>query len=611
MPNQRSRIRFWMMAVVVAGVATAAGLAAGRPATETATPFTPRDAAYAPATTPDDLIEVFAENFDDGDPHGWHAVDLTAQPNYWHQTTWDNGDGARGVMWCGTTFDNPSADGYGNNWIDYLYKDVTLPAGSVFMDYTMQYDMENGWDYLYVEISADGGQSWTLLSSYTGSTYLAYLVLTNDLSAWAGQSVRVRFRFQSDVSVSDEDGLIDTSGAVHIDSISITGVGMDDFEVDQGDWANPPYGIGGGPDHPDLTYRLVEVPFCTPTDECTEQRWTWVGYVEEEPHEFPISPDGNIMMGIESPVLDIPTVPPGGMLCSLQFLVHVELPFEGSLFYRFAVACPPVDEGGMWRDFNELYYGTVGDFYLFSRSISSLLTPGAEHLQIRLYAEEAPWFTGYPQPESRSPSPMFDEVALLVDSAVATFMQGVTLAQEDGDAVLRWTTQVTSDCDGFHVYRAAGQAGSFVRLTTAPVTAATGGDGGVTQQYEFRDTSVLPGVAYAYELAAVFPGEEVRFGPYYLEIPTRSWLAQNSPNPFNPATTIRFSLAQDSQVKLTIFDPRGLAVRHLVDQEQLAGPHAVQWDGRDDTGRALGSGVYFYRLDTESQSVMRKMVLVK
>ncbi|MBD3163347.1 MAG: hypothetical protein GF346_12780 [Candidatus Eisenbacteria bacterium] len=81
------------------------------------------------------------------------------------------------------------------------------------------------------------------------------------------------------------------------------------------------------------------------------------------------------------------------------------------------------------------------------------------------------------------------------------------------------------------------------------------------------------------------------------EIPLRYALEQNRPNPFRPATAIRYSLPQAGPVRLEIFDVGGRLVRTLVDDpHREAGRHRVGWDGRDDAGRSARAGIYFYRL---------------
>ena len=88
-------------------------------------------------------------------------------------------------------------------------------------------------------------------------------------------------------------------------------------------------------------------------------------------------------------------------------------------------------------------------------------------------------------------------------------------------------------------------------------------------------------------------------------------LHPNHPNPFNPSTTIRYELAAAGDVRLRVFDAAGRLVRTLVDAREGAGAHDVVFDGRDDAGRPMASGVYFYRLDAGSATQTRKMVLLK
>ena len=83
-------------------------------------------------------------------------------------------------------------------------------------------------------------------------------------------------------------------------------------------------------------------------------------------------------------------------------------------------------------------------------------------------------------------------------------------------------------------------------------------------------------------------------------------LAQNYPNPFNPSTTISYSIPSRSSVKLSVFDIIGKEVARLVDETQSAGHHTITFDGS-----RLASGVYFYRLETNSTVAMRKMTLMK
>jgi hypothetical protein len=88
-------------------------------------------------------------------------------------------------------------------------------------------------------------------------------------------------------------------------------------------------------------------------------------------------------------------------------------------------------------------------------------------------------------------------------------------------------------------------------------------------------------------------------------------LRQNHPNPFNPTTSISFSLNGVTDVTLRILDVTGAVVRSLLDGRQVAGEHSVAWDGTNDAGMSVSSGVYFYRLEGNGVTETRKMTLLK
>jgi len=88
-------------------------------------------------------------------------------------------------------------------------------------------------------------------------------------------------------------------------------------------------------------------------------------------------------------------------------------------------------------------------------------------------------------------------------------------------------------------------------------------------------------------------------------------LYQNVPNPFNPLTTIRYYLPRRSRVTLEIYDISGRVISSLVDEEQDRGHYAKEWNGLDDKGSLVASGVYFYRLIAGKEIISRKMLLVR
>lgn len=93
--------------------------------------------------------------------------------------------------------------------------------------------------------------------------------------------------------------------------------------------------------------------------------------------------------------------------------------------------------------------------------------------------------------------------------------------------------------------------------------------------------------------------------------PDRFALSQNYPNPFNPITFIDFSLPKSALVRVEVFNVLGQSVRTLLDSERRAGLHTVAWDGTNDQGTAVASGVYIYRINAGGLHASKKMLLVR
>lgn len=96
-----------------------------------------------------------------------------------------------------------------------------------------------------------------------------------------------------------------------------------------------------------------------------------------------------------------------------------------------------------------------------------------------------------------------------------------------------------------------------------------------------------------------------------LEIPSHYYLSQNYPNPFNPSTTIKYGLLKRSKIKIIIYDILGHEIRKLVNGELNAGQHQVVWNGKNQSGQNVSSGVYYYRMQTEEFTSFKKMLYLK
>lgn len=97
------------------------------------------------------------------------------------------------------------------------------------------------------------------------------------------------------------------------------------------------------------------------------------------------------------------------------------------------------------------------------------------------------------------------------------------------------------------------------------------------------------------------------------EIPETFSLSQNSPNPFNPQTTIQYDVpvGYTEYVRINVYDLRGALVRTLVDNVVIHGYHSVVWDGTDKTGKKVSSGIYIYQLQAGEFTKSNKMILMR
>lgn len=94
-------------------------------------------------------------------------------------------------------------------------------------------------------------------------------------------------------------------------------------------------------------------------------------------------------------------------------------------------------------------------------------------------------------------------------------------------------------------------------------------------------------------------------------IPMNFKMEQNFPNPFNPSTTIRYSISEDAKVKIIIFNTNGEQITTLVNEKLSAGEHEIIWNGTNSSGTRVPTGVYFYQLFSNQKSETKKMLLLQ
>jgi hypothetical protein len=189
---------------------------------------------------------------------------------------------------------------------------------------------------------------------------------------------------------------------------------------------------------------------------------------------------------------------------------------------------------------------------------------------------------------------------------VATELKSYYTEHDGTDVVLHWEMSDIDPGVTFEVLRTDVANGDVVTL-----------DGSTIEREElsftFRDDTVEPGKTYIYDVFAADGGERrSMFRTERITVaPIETALMQNHPNPFNPTTTIRYDLAKKGHVSLVVYDVRGSVVRVLEDRSIPAGSHEATWNGRDEQGLPVASGIYFYRLVAPGFRDTRKMVLLK
>lgn len=194
----------------------------------------------------------------------------------------------------------------------------------------------------------------------------------------------------------------------------------------------------------------------------------------------------------------------------------------------------------------------------------------------------------------------------LPDQYVATLLKSYAATPKEAAIELTWTLSILDEGIRFAVYRAAGEGADFVEISAADVS-RTG------LAFTFVDGSVAGGESYRYRVAYVAGGTtHVLFETETIRTPELPLtLYQNFPNPFNPATTIRYYLPGADRVRLQVFDASGKLVATLVDAQQQKGSHTAEWKGANASGAQVRSGVYFCRLATRAQTLTHKMVLLR
>jgi len=207
----------------------------------------------------------------------------------------------------------------------------------------------------------------------------------------------------------------------------------------------------------------------------------------------------------------------------------------------------------------------------------------------------------------------FGQVHCIERQSTPVELSAFNVFTEPGKVILKWVTQSETENLGFHIYRCESIDGEKKLITDKMIAGAINSQS--RHEYEWVDTQIEDNKVYYYWLADVSTAGDVQFSQARKAIgiakPTDYFISQNYPNPFNPTTSIKYSLKEDGRVKLAIFNIRGQLVRNLVDAKQTAGLYNFQWDGKDENGTVVPSGVYLYTIHVNEYKMTKKMSLTK
>ncbi|NIM19155.1 MAG: hypothetical protein GTO51_02105 [Candidatus Latescibacteria bacterium] len=393
------------------------------------------------------------------DPQGWIGVDRTVQDGcYFHIDDFfglGGGDFGRleplqgdQSLWCGARPDTVASPlcnyavlpGYGDDWDQsWCFDCIEVPdTEAVSIDYLIAWDTEMDYDFVFVEYATKSTcdslqgiddiyfDDWVELTALDGIGVEQFR--SDTIPSGHRGALKIRFRFVSNGTASDEDGVWDTDGAVILDSTTVRSASavydFEDFEDESagdlattdGDWecAERP-GFG---DYAGLYYGMtvVQEDHCEVNLSCiwafingSTDRYTCGGhpYMISVPYGY--EPDRYLINEIWSPLIEWTG---SGSEVELQFDVYRDLRFDGLVFYvwhvrTFVNECP-----GPWLDRGYVYYGFEKAWMTITEPVSDLIDPNASQIQVALGAWDMCeyWCGIYGSSGCHSDAPLFDNV---------------------------------------------------------------------------------------------------------------------------------------------------------------------------------------------------------
>ncbi|MBM3242616.1 T9SS type A sorting domain-containing protein [Candidatus Poribacteria bacterium] len=227
-----------------------------------------------------------------------------------------------------------------------------------------------------------------------------------------------------------------------------------------------------------------------------------------------------------------------------------------------------------------------------------------------------------------------DFIYTIADESLAVELASLTAISVSDSVAIKWSTATETNNLGFNIYRSEKKDGKYIRLNARLIGGA--GTDATPHDYSFNDDDVVLGKTYYYyvedvdfagnanksDIIQVTVGQQPepvipdRFAQTKPVIPNMFALLQNYPNPFNPDTWVPYKLAKDANVVIRIYNTNGKIIRTLRLENQPAGVYvdkerAAYWDGKNERGDKVASGLYFYTLQAGKFTATKRMVIVK
>ncbi|RMD91601.1 MAG: T9SS C-terminal target domain-containing protein [Calditrichaeota bacterium] len=204
---------------------------------------------------------------------------------------------------------------------------------------------------------------------------------------------------------------------------------------------------------------------------------------------------------------------------------------------------------------------------------------------------------------------LIDQVEETFDQVVPVQLASFVVSVQQNDVYLNWFTSIETNNLGFEVERSLHDKNTWQKIAFILSDDA--------QQYTFVDRNLAPGI-YDYRLKQIDNNGRFLYSGVVtavVSLPETFTLHQNFPNPFNPSTVIKYELpatfSDQNRVVLKIYNLLGNEVRTLVDEQQAPGFYEITWDGKDNLGRRVSSGVYIYQLKAGKFVATRKMLMIQ